>query len=127
MNLRLCVLILGLLVFARPALAETNGLALAGVSISPELGNSLVDQNECFTNPYALYWQSCVNDDLNISLNESEPRITIVDQIAMIIYKYKDLRLHTKLRPNTKLTFTVGLLSLYEKETKAQLELRIRF
>ena len=116
-----------MLVFVRPALAETNGLALAGVGISPELGNSLVDHDECFTNPYALYWQTCVNDDLNISLNELEPRITIVDQIAMLVYTYKDLRLHTKIRPNTKLTFTVGLLSLYEKETKAQLELRIRF
>jgi hypothetical protein len=127
MNLRLSMLILGLLVLVRPALAETNGLALAGIGISPELGNSLVDQDACFTNPYASYWQTCVNDDLNVSLDESEPRITIVDQIAMLIYTYKDLRLHTKLRPNTKLTFTVGLLSLYERETKAQLELRIRF
>jgi hypothetical protein len=102
---------------------------VAGVGISTELGNNLVDQDECRTNPYALYWQTCVNNDLNVSLDRSasEQRITIVDQIAMLIYKYKDLRLGTKIRPNTKLTLTVGLLSLYEKETKAQLELRIRF
>jgi hypothetical protein len=93
-------------------------LTLGNLNISTELGNSLIEKDTCRTDPYSLYRQTCVNNELNISLehSSSEQRITVLDQIAMLVYKYKDLKLGKKSdgTPSRSSTVRAGIGALLE-------------
>lgn len=127
MYLRLCVLIVGMLVMMRPAFADSGRLILTNLNISPGIDETAIEEDRCRTNPYALYRQTCVNNELNISLERADDRLTVLDQLALIVYRYKDLNLDAELRRNVKLKLMVSLANLYEQEAKARLTLRIRF
>jgi hypothetical protein len=120
------VIMLGLLLCARPALAESAKSLVWDLNVAPAAGDSVADP--CRANPYALYRHSCSDEELNISLEASnQPRLSTLDRIALFLDRHKDLNLDTNLHSSTKLKFTVGLANLYSQEAHAQVTLRIRF
>jgi hypothetical protein len=126
MNSRLFILALGLLLLARPALAESGPsfaldlrLASPGDELEPTDGI-------CRDNPYALYQRGCP-DQLNAHPERYGERMNILDQLLVLADRYKDMNLERQIRPSTQLKFTMGLVNLYEQEAQARLALRIRF
>lgn len=128
MNSRLCILLLGLLVVARPALAQSQGSFIWDLNVANAVDESMVAEDVCRPNPYVPYRQGCASGELNIGLARSnEHRLTTLDRLALFVYRYKDLNLNTDIRPNTKLKFTMNLMNLYQQEVRARISVRIRF
>jgi len=127
MNSRLCILTLGLLLCARPALAQSNTSFVWDLNVANAVGQSMTAAT-CRPNPYVLEGHDCASGELSISVARSdEPRLSTLDQIALFLDRHKDLNLDTDLHSSTKLKFSVGLANLYSQEAKARLELRVRF
>jgi hypothetical protein len=117
---------LGLLLCARPALAQSNTSVVWDLNVANAVGDSFAAA--CRPNPYVLDGHGCVAGELSISVARSdEPRLSTLDQIALFLDRHKDLNLDTDLHSSTKLKFSVGLANLYSQEAKARVELRIRF
>lgn len=126
MNSRWYIVMLGLLLCARPALAESPASLVWNLDVAPAVGVSTADP--CRANPYALYHRGCSDDELNVSLEASDqPRLSTLDRMVLFLDRHKDLNLDTNLHSSTKLKFTVGLANLYTQEAHARITLRIRF
>jgi hypothetical protein len=127
MNSRLYILMLGLLLCARPALAESDTSFVWDLNVANAVGASMTAA-ACRPNPYVLDGHGCSIGELSISVARSEePRLSTLDRIALFLDRHKDLNLDTDLHSSTKLKFSVGLANLYSQEAKARIELRIRF
>ena len=127
MNSRLYILVLGLLLCANPALAQSATSVVWDLNVANAVGDSYTTTT-CRPNPYVLGADDCSSGELSISVAPShEPRLHALDQIALFLDRHKDLNLDTDLHSSTKLKFSVGLANLYSQEAKARLELRIRF
>jgi hypothetical protein len=127
MNSRLYILFLGLLLCARPALAQSATSMVWDLNVANAVGESITAAT-CRPNPYFLDGQGCSTGELSISVAPSaEPRLSTLDRIALFLDRHKDLNLDTDLHSSTKLKFAVGLANLYSQEAKARIELRIRF
>ena len=127
MNSRLYILMLGLLLCARPALAQSEASFIWDLNVANAVGESITD-TACGPNPYFLGGHGCSTGELSISVVRSdEPRLSTLDHIALFLDRHKDLNLDTDLHSSTKLKFAVGLANLYSQEAKARVELRIRF
>ena len=127
MNSRLYIVMLGLLLCARPALAQSGPSIVWDLNVANAVGGSMTAAT-CRPNPYVLHGHSCASGELSISVAPSdEPRLSTLDQIVLFVDRHKDLNLDTDLHSSTKLKFSVGLANLYSQEAKARIELRIRF
>jgi hypothetical protein len=129
MNSRLCIFALGLLLLTQPALANDEDTKTWDLNIASAVHAAMIrDEKTCQSNPYGLYRRGCGDRELSVDFDEDEgPRLTMLDRVALFVYKYKDLNLDADLRPNTKFKFTMSLANLYEQEAKARVELRIRW
>jgi hypothetical protein len=118
---------LGLLLCARPALAQSATSIVWDLNVASAVGASLTDRT-CRPNPYLLDGHGCSTGEVSISVAPSnEPRLSTLDQIALFLDRHKDLNLDTDLHSSTKLKFAFGLANIYSQEAKARVELRIRF
>jgi len=127
MNSRLYIVMLGLLLCARPALAQNAASIVWDLNVANAVGESFTAAT-CRPNPYFLNGHGCASGELSISVARfDEPRLSTLDRIALFLDRHKDLNLDTDLHSSTKLKFSVGLANLYSQEAKARLELRIRF
>jgi len=125
-NSRLHIVTLSLLLLAWPALAEPAQTVALDLSLAPETDDAGNGGQPCRANPYALYHRGCP-DQLNPRPERFGEHLNILDQLLLLVDRYKDVKLEDDIRPNAKLKFTMSLLNLYEQEAKARLELRIRF
>ena len=127
MNSRLYILMLGLLLCASPAVAQSQTSFVWDLNVANAVGPSITDA-ACRPNPYVLDGHGCPTGELSLSVAPSdEPRLSMLDQIALFLDRHKDLNLDTDLDSGTKLKFSVGMENLYSQEAKARVELRIRF
>ena len=127
MNSRLYIVLLGLLLCARPALAQSATSIVWDLNVANAVGESITNPT-CRPNPYVLDGHSCSISELSFSVARSnEPRLHALDRLALFLNRHKDLNLDTDLHSSTKLKFSVGLANLYSQEAKARVELRIRF
>jgi hypothetical protein len=129
MNSRLCILALALLLLAQPALADDEDTRAWDLNIASAVHAAMIrDEKICQSNPYGLYRRGCGEREPSIDFDDDEgPRLTLLDRVALFVYKYKDLNLDADIRPNTKFKFTMSMANLYEQEAKARVELRIRW
>jgi hypothetical protein len=128
MNSRLYIVALGLLLVAQPALAETEDTMVWDLNIASAVHAAMIRDEACHSNPYGLYRRGCREREPSIDFDDAEgPRLTMLDRLALFVYKYKDLNLDGDIRANTKFKFSMSLANLYEQEAKARVELRIRF
>jgi hypothetical protein len=118
---------LGLLLCARPAVADSKTSFVWDLNVANAVGESLT-AGTCRPNPYFLDGHGCSSGELSISVARvDEPPLSTLDRIALFLDRHKDLNLDTDLHSSTKLKFSVGLANLYSQEAKARVELRIRF
>lgn len=129
MNFRLYIFALGLLLVAQPALADDEDTMVWDLNIASAVHAAMIrDEKTCQSNPYGFYRRGCGEREPSIDFDEEEgPRLTMLDRVALFVYKYKDLNLDADIRPNTKFKFTMSMANLYEQEAKARVELRIRW
>ena len=128
MNSRLYIFALGVLLLTQPALADDEDTMVWDLNIASAVHAAMIRDEACQANPYGLYRRGCGERESSVDFDDAEgPRLTMLDRVALFVYKYKDLNLDADLRPNTKFKFTMSLANLYEQEAKARVELRIRW
>ena len=127
MNSRLYIVTLSLLVLAQPALADEADTFIWDSNIAGAVGaagrwrGAVPPQSLWAISPELRAARSAPRDD------DDGPRLTMLDRLALFVYRYKDLNLDADLEANAKLKFSMSLMNLYEQEAKARVELRIRF
>lgn len=128
MNYRLCILALGLLFLAQPAMADEEDTVVWDLNIASAVDEAVSQDEGCPANPYALYRRGCGERAPSLNFGPDEgPRLTMLDRVALFVYRYKDLNLNADIKKNVKLKFTMNLANLYEQEAKARIELRFRW
>lgn len=123
------VLLLALgLAMPRPALAQDDVITLWDQHIAGAMNEMLTGDDQCRLGPYFLYRQTCVTNQLNITV-ERDPfeRLTMLDRVAILVYKYRDLNLDRKVATNTELKFKASLANIYQQEARVHMSLRFNF
>lgn len=112
----------------RPALAQDGVITLWDQHIAGAMNEMLIHDDQCRFGPYVLYRQTCVTNQLNITL-ERDPfeNLTLLDRVAILVYKYRDLNLNQQLAKNTELKFKLSLANIYQQEAQAYVTLRFNF
>ena len=132
MSLRFCIrgaaLALLLAATPQPAAAQLEHIALSNQQLVAALDRAAVADEGCYRGPYTLYRQTCVSSELNISPERPDyQQLTVLDRMALFVYRYKDLNLRQELTSGAKVFFKAGLANVYDQEAYVELRLRLRF
>lgn len=132
MALRFCLrgaglaLLIGVAPF--PAQAESGRIVLSEQQLAVAIRRVSVTDEVCDVGPYALYRQTCVSSELNISPDrESYQQVTMLDRVALFVYRYKDLNLRQDITPGARILFRASLSNIYQQEAYVELRMRVRF
>lgn len=115
--------------WAGPAGAqEADGRTqLWDMHLAGSMSEQLLSDDMCHTGPYRLYRQTCVGNELNITLERDVRHDTLLDQVAVFVHRHKDLNLAREIRPGTKFRFKASLSDLYDQEAEVRVTLRVLF
>ena len=132
MTLRFCLRGIGLALLIGavplPAQAESGRMVLSEQQLAAAIRRISVTDEVCGTGPYALYRQTCVTSELNISPDrDSYQQVTLLDRVALFVYRYKDLNLRRDVTPGTRLMFKASMSNIYEQEAYIELRMRVQF
>jgi len=131
MRFRSGVLIFGGFLLAsigQPANAYADGMLFSNQSIAAAVNNSLMTDEACRPSPYALYRQTCVSNQLNITLERSPfEKLTFLDHIALFVYKHRNLATTQQIMPGIKFKIGVNLSNVYQQEAKLEARLGVRW
>jgi hypothetical protein len=128
MRLLLGIAVLLLLApIAAPANAQPAAMVLWDEGVAAALHDQFAVAG-CDRGAYALHRQTCLANPLNVSLERSPfDRLTPLDQLALLVDRYKDLHLNRELGPRTRLRLKSRVMTLYDHEAELRLSLSIRF
>jgi hypothetical protein len=126
-----CRWILGLFLLAsigQPAAARADGLVFSDQTIATAVHNSLVVNEACRPSPYARFRQTCVTNQLNITLERSPfEKLTFLDHIALFVHKHRNLNATQQLMQGIKFKIGVNLSNIYQQEAKVEARLGVRW
>ena len=116
------------LLCAGPAAAQSAGMVLWDLHLAGNANELLVSDDRCREGPYRLYRQTCVGNELNITLERDDERDeTLLDRVVVFVDRYKDLNLDRDLSPGTKFKLKAKVSNLYQQEAEVRITLRVRF
>jgi hypothetical protein len=131
MRFRSIIWIFGVFLLAsigQPAAASADGLVFWDQRIATAVNNSLMIDEACRPSPYALYRQTCVSNQLNITLERSPfEKLTFLDHIALFVHKHRNLTASQQLMPGIRFKIGVNLSNIYQQEAKLEARLRVRW
>jgi hypothetical protein len=126
-----CSLILGAFLLAsigQPAAARADGLVFSDQSIATAVNSSLMVNEACRPSPYARFRQTCVSNQLNITLERSPfEKLTFLDHIALFVYKHRNVATTQQIMPGIKFKIGVNLSNVYQQEAKLEARLGVRW
>jgi hypothetical protein len=110
------------------ATASADGLVFWDQRIATAVNNSLMIDEACRPSPYALYRQTCVSNQLNITLERSPfEKLTFLDHIALFVHKHRNLNTTQQIMPGIRFKIGVNLSNIYQQEAKLEARLRVRW
>lgn len=110
------------------AAQERDGrIALWDMHLASSMSELLLSDDFCHTGPYRLYRQTCVGNELNITLERDDRNDTLLDRVAIFVHRHKDLNLAQEVAPGTKFRLKAKLSDLYDQEAEVSLTLRMLF
>jgi hypothetical protein len=117
-----------LAIVGRPAPANADGLIFSEQSIATAVNSSLMIDEACQPSPYALYRQTCVNNQLNITLERSPfEKLTFLDHLALFVHKHRNVTATQQIMPGIRFRLGLNLSNIYQQEAKLEARLRIRW
>jgi hypothetical protein len=131
MRLRRVIWIFGFFLLTsigQPSRGHADGLVFWDQSIATAVNNSLMINEACRPSPYALYRQTCVTNQLNITLERSPfEKLTFLDHIALFVHKHRNLSASQQLMQGIKFKVGVNLSNIYQQEAKVEARLGVRW
>ena len=116
-----------LVLLALPARAEEAGMVLWDQHLALSMNEALISDDPCHAGPYRRYRQTCVGNELNISLDREFRQETLLDEIALMVHRYRYLNLNREITPGTSFRFKAQLSNLYRQEAEVRLTFRVLF
>ncbi len=124
LGLACMALMLGFLLPIKGAMAA-DGLIIWDDDLALSLGEQLAEDARC--DP-PIVRPGCLDQALRYSFSAGrDGPMSALDQFALLVDRYKDLKLNTELRKNTKLKLKARVLTLYRQEAELRLSLSFRF
>ena len=112
--------------FVQPAQAAE--IIVWNQEIASGVHEDLGARERCRYSNNGLSQRSCGGKELDHSVQRNPSnRPTLIDRIALFVYRYKDLKLDQQIQPGTTLKFDADFSNVYEREATLRLSLRIRF
>ena len=112
----------------QPAKADADGLVFWDQSIAVAVNNSLAIDEACRPSPYALFRQTCVSNQLNVTMERSPfEKLTFLDHIALFVHKHRNVTTTQQIMPGIGFRIGVNLSNVYEQEAKLEARLRVRW
>jgi hypothetical protein len=113
---------------SQPSGAHADGLVFWDQSIAAAVNNSLMIDEACRPSPYAKFRQTCVSNQLNITLERSPfEKLTFLDHIALFVHKHRNLNATQQLMQGIKFKIGVNLSNVYQQEAKVEARLGVRW
>jgi hypothetical protein len=126
-----CIWIFGVFLLAsigQPGAARADGLVFWDQRIATAVNNSLTTNEACRPSPYARFRQTCVSNQLNITLERSPfEKLTFLDHLALFVYKHRNLATTQQIMPGIKFKIGVNLSNVYQQEAKLEARLGVRW
>ncbi|MDX1575987.1 MAG: hypothetical protein R3285_07325 [Kiloniellales bacterium] len=120
------VAVLGL--FGGPdAGAQETGMVLWDRHVAVTMNEALLSDDVCRAGPYRLYRQTCVGNELNITLDREDRHNTLLDHLAITIHRYRYLNMNRDLGRGAKFKVRAKLSNLYKQEAEVRVSLRVPF
>jgi hypothetical protein len=114
--------------FSQPVAAQSRGLVFWDQRIAAAVNESLMVDEACRPSPYALYRQTCVNNQLNVTLERSPfEKLTFLDHLALFVHKHRNITATQQLMQGIKFRLGVNLSNIYQQEAKVEARLRVRW
>lgn len=119
------VLLIGV---GHPAHAAADGIVFWDDTIEEALDRSLTANDACQPSPYALYRQTCVSNELNVT-TERDPfeRLSYLDHLALFVNKYRNLNASQQLIPGVRFKVNLNLTHVYQQQAKLEARLGVRW
>ena len=117
------ILIMSVAMLAAGGAQAQTTIVLWDRGIAAEINRQLVSDEACRTNPYDPFRPTCPGDHQD---GHGE-RVAALDQLALFVYRHKDVNLKTNLHSSTQLKLSADLLTLYQQKAEVWLTLRTRF
>lgn len=127
---RTCIMgVLGLSVLLQGpgAQAQEPGMVLWDQHVALTMNEALLSDDMCRSGPYRLYRQTCVGNELNITLDREDRHNTLLDHLAITIHRYRYLNMDRDLGSGAKFKVRAKLSNLYQQEAEVQVSLRVPF
>lgn len=131
MRFRLYILIICAVLLSgvgHSARAAADGIVFWDDTIAQALDRSLTANDACQPSPYALYRQTCVSNELNVTLERSPfENLTYLDHIALFVNKYRNLNASQQLIPGVRFKVNLNLTHVYQQQAKLEARLGVRW
>jgi hypothetical protein len=114
--------------FGQISIARAENLVFWDQSIATAVNNSLMVDEACRPGPYAKFRQTCVKNQLNITLERSPfEKLTFLDHIALFVHKHRNVTASQQLMRGIKFKIGVNLSNVYQQEAKVEARLGVRW
>ncbi len=111
-----------------PAHAAADGIVFWDDTIEEALDRSLTANGACQPSPYALYRQTCVSNELNVTTDRDPfANLTYLDHLALFVNKYRNLNASQQLIPGVRFKVNLNLTHVYEQQAKLEARLGVRW
>lgn len=122
------MIICGALLISHPARAAADGIVFWDDTIAEALDRSLTANDACQPSPYALYRQTCVNNELNVTTDRDPfANLTYLDHLALFINKHRNLNASQQLIPGVRFKVNLNLTHVYQQQAKLEARLGVRW
>lgn len=112
----------------QPAQAqEPRGVVLWDQHIATAVNQMLLSDQACRRNPYENIGRSCVETELNLSLDRRPRTLSTLDELALFVDDARDVDVDRKLDDRTRVRFNAKVATLTHNEAEVQLKLSIEF
>ena len=110
------------------SIAHAENLVFWDQSIATAVNNSLMVNEACRPSPYAKFRQTCVSNQLNITLERSPfEKLTFLDHIALFVHKHRNVTASQQIMRGIKFKIGVNLSNIYQQEAKVEARLGVRW
>jgi hypothetical protein len=114
--------------FGQLSIARAENLVFWDQSIATAVNNSLMVDQNCSPSPYYKFRQTCVKNQLNITLERSPfEKLTFLDHIALFVHKHRNLNATQQIMQGIKFKIGVNLSNVYQQEAKIEARLAVRW
>jgi hypothetical protein len=112
----------------QPAQAqEPRGVVLWDQHIATAMNQMLLSDQACRRNPYDNIGRSCVENQLNLSLDRGPQILSTLDELALFVNDARNVDVNRKLDDRASIHFNAKLATLTHNEAEIQLKLSIQF